>query len=209
MKKLNKRGFTLVELIVVIAILGVLVAILVPTLLGYAQSSRVTSANSTAANVKKFINNYLTTADSKDYGMKPSSDSETEVEIIVTNKNWTVTVGDHTMFLSGDLSWDGNGAGKFGDTISSVTSAEDELAIQLANALPDIDKAYIKCYFQAGSCKYLYITTDTNAEITMPEFSDSCWEDKMYVWDGHAQGINSDGFVVGTAPQLALATKTE
>lgn len=45
---LKKRGFTLVELIVTIAIFAVIAAILVPTLLGFTQSARITSANRTA-----------------------------------------------------------------------------------------------------------------------------------------------------------------
>ena len=42
-----KKGFTLVELVVVIAIIGVLAAILVPTMIGVVQDSRVTSSNTT------------------------------------------------------------------------------------------------------------------------------------------------------------------
>jgi type IV pilus assembly protein PilA len=48
---MNKRGFTLIELIVVIAILGVLAAVLVPTIGGYTTKARKASAESDGATI--------------------------------------------------------------------------------------------------------------------------------------------------------------
>ena len=42
------KAFTLIELIVVIAIIGVLAAILVPSMIGYVESSKLSTANSNA-----------------------------------------------------------------------------------------------------------------------------------------------------------------
>ncbi len=47
----NKKAFTLIELIVVIAIIGVLVAILVPTMTGFVNDARVATANANARTV--------------------------------------------------------------------------------------------------------------------------------------------------------------
>ena len=57
MRKSNKKGFTLVELVVVIAIIGVLAAILIPTMMNYVKKSRMRTANSNAKLVFESINN--------------------------------------------------------------------------------------------------------------------------------------------------------
>lgn len=64
-----KKGFTLVELIVVIAIIGVLVAILVPTMLGYVENSRITSADQIAKTIKDAAQVAATEMDTQGMGL--------------------------------------------------------------------------------------------------------------------------------------------
>lgn len=68
--KTTKKGFTLIELIVVIAIIGVLAAILVPSMLGYVKKSKIQGANSTANTFIKAFNSAATDLDELDCWFK-------------------------------------------------------------------------------------------------------------------------------------------
>lgn len=66
MKKLNNKGFSLVELIIVIAIMAILAAALAPQLIKYIEKSRISSDKTAAASVKSAFDTAISNEDAYD-----------------------------------------------------------------------------------------------------------------------------------------------
>ena len=76
MKKMNKKGFTLVEMLVVIAIIAILVSILIPTVLGATKKAKAaTDAANLRSELAAFQIDYLTEGAVDDYTQQSSNNA--------------------------------------------------------------------------------------------------------------------------------------
>lgn len=94
MKNSNKKGFTLVELVVVIAIIGVLAAILVPSMMGYVKKARLKTANGNAKTAYNAAAEALADAETQGYQIAELTAANTKTGVITGSVTLPSTYGE-------------------------------------------------------------------------------------------------------------------
>lgn len=194
-----KKGFTLVELVVVIAIIGVLAAILVPTMIGVVQDSNITSANSTASQIKTQASAFLTKADADKFPIR-GTDSMKTLKFTVTSSGWADASSDSVTF--GD------------DSKYKITSGADKNVSfdkYMADVLRDFKNGYVEIYIKSAAVIGVAVVpggsvSDIPTELNTDE---SIWEGAQEItWAGNKAGVSTDSIIVGTCPPIKHVAST-
>lgn len=200
-----KKGFTLVELIVVIAIIGVLAAILVPTMMGMVTKSRVTSVDSTAESIKSTVETWMTNLDTE--GGKVAKTATITIEVNASAASPTIGAAAGT----DDTSSTGSGAteGVVKVTVADGTFARGNNGDAYAMLAKDLNDNYnfgtktghAKVYIDARKVIGVYYYEGPTTSDGLPTKED--FTKGTFTWDEDSQdGILGDGTTVGTNPKL-------
>jgi len=196
-KAASKKGFTLIELVVVVAIIGVLAGLLVPTMLDAVTNSRIASAQQTAKVIRDRSAEFFTKMDTQ---MHTHVGEVQKVVITVDNGTWSMTGGSAADWVDGVNHW---------NTLPGVSNPGNdprqntELLSSLAVSAQSIGTAYIEMYVEYAHVVGVTVIEGASAPAgTMPAAQD--FTDRTFSYGSDRAGRMQDGTIIGTSPILAL-----
>lgn len=150
MKKMDNKGFSLIELIIVIAIMAVLVAVIAPNLTSYLGSSKKKTDNNNADTIESAISAQLQAlASDEEIGYVTDPTTYTDVNDILGNDGGTVTGGcaDVNTATAFESLVADNIPSKYIDSNNELITKQDDFAFWIL-IQGDMDNGYtceVKC----------------------------------------------------------------
>ena len=194
----RKNGFTLVELVVVVAIIGVLAGLLIPTMYNVVINSQIASANHLAKTIRDRTAEFLTKLDTQ---MDTHVGGAETVVIKVDNGVWTLTGGSSEDWIDKVNHW---------NTLPQVTTPDadskrdTELLSYLAVVTQGMGTAYIELHVEYSHVIGVALIQGASLPAyVMPSLQDM--RDGVFDFDGSDKaGRLDDGTVLGSSPILSF-----